>query len=70
MSGLLFWWHSPQTCSWEFRTEDRSRVIAVIADEFVWVARKEPARTGLQNYLLEHGIDQLPDRAFDFQEVE
>jgi hypothetical protein len=60
---MLCWRHKKSQCMWEFR--DDERVILRIADEWVWEARQEPGRSGLQNWIRSKGIDQLPDEAFD-----
>jgi hypothetical protein len=62
---MLFWYHDDKRCMWEFRNEDRSRVVAAVCDEVAWEAREEPARSGLQNFLVSHGLNALPDRAFE-----
>lgn len=61
---ILFWYHDDKHCTWEFRNEDRSRVVAVICDDTIWAAHEEPSRSGLQNWLVKRGISPLPDRAF------
>lgn len=62
---MLFWYHNDKCCVWEFRNEDRSRLVAAVCDEVVWGAREEPARSGLQTFLASRGLDTLPDRAFE-----